>query len=182
MSVSTLSLAFEALVAALLVVMIFYAARLNHRLAGLRAQEAELRDGIARFGEATARAEASAGRLKSAGAEAERGVRAAVDRAHAVRDELAFLIERADRALRGSEPPGAARSAPAANKRGRARAPEDRPANGAGTIDGFDDAGRDPAPRETAGPTRPRREHGAAARSAAERELLRAIRAAHGDG
>jgi hypothetical protein len=181
MTASTLSLVFEALVAILLLVMIFYAARLNQRLAGLRAHEAELQDGIARFGDATARAEASAGRLKTAGAEAERSVRAAVDRAQAIRDELIFLIDRADAAMRGFERT-AAKSPPPSKTRTHVRAADERTMNG-GDAPRRNDAPRDETAHAVADAKRPRESDGAgaSARSAAERELLRAIRAAHGE-
>jgi len=180
MSASTLSLAFEALVAVLLLVMIFYAARLNQRLAGLRAHEAELQDGIARFSDATARAEASAGRLKTVGAEAERSVRAAVDRAQAVRDELIFLVDRADGTVRGAERTAPSKPAPTSKTRTHARAADDRMVNG-GDATGRTAAPRDETADSLADTMRTRDHDGASARSAAERELLRAIRAAHGD-
>lgn len=172
MSVPALSLAVEAVVSILLVVTIVYAARLNRRLTDLRGQEAELQDGIARFNEAAARAEAAATRLKSVGAEAERAVRAALDRAQAVRDELMFLADRGDAAARGMAN-AAKPSEPRVKERLRGSASVDRPPD-------VVDSGKKPRAERQLGARVPDDAVGGALRSAAERELLKAIRAAHG--
>ena len=91
-----MSLMLEALVAALLVATIIYAAILNRKLGRLRADRAALEAQIARFVECTLRAEASIKQLKATSDEAGRSLQQPIDRAMAVRDELVFMIERGD--------------------------------------------------------------------------------------
>ncbi|MFQ5618931.1 MAG: DUF6468 domain-containing protein [Rhodospirillales bacterium] len=84
------SLALDVLVAVLLVITIGYAMVLNRRLGRLRRDKSELEKLAATFGQATARAEESIGTLKkTADALKER-----IDNAQALRDDLAFLIDR----------------------------------------------------------------------------------------
>lgn len=139
-----ISLALDILVAFLLIITIGYAMVLNRRLGGLRRDKAELERMAKGFGEATTRAEASIGKLKSAAD----GLKEQMQKAQALRDDLTFLVERggvaADRLEAG------VRSA-----RGKA---------GPGVE-------TRPAPRDEA--------PAADTRSEAERELLRALRAAH---
>jgi len=181
MSASALSLVFEGIVSILLVVMIVYASRLNGRLADLRAQEGELQAGIARFDEAAARAEAAAARLKAVGGEAERTVRTAFDRAQAMRDELMFLVERGDQASRRLPTAGASPDAKYDSESRQRVGRESRP--------GSNDKAAQARNRKAASAATPARAPAApddgeidtaGLRSAAERELLRAIRAAHG--
>ena len=91
---TTVSLLFDTLVAVLMAAMIFYSIRLNRRISALRDQESALSEMIDQFGQAAARAEASAAHLKSVGTEAERSLRAAVEKAQALRDDLVFMIDR----------------------------------------------------------------------------------------
>lgn len=91
-----ISLMLEALVAALLVATIVYAAILNRKLGRLRADRAEMEQQIARFVECTQRAETSIKHLKAVTDEASRSLQQPIDRAMAVRDELVFMIERGD--------------------------------------------------------------------------------------
>ena len=91
-----ISLMLEALVAALLIATIVYAAILNRKLGRLRADRAEMEQQIARFVECTQRAETSIRHLKAVADEASRSLQQPIDRAMAVRDELVFMIERGD--------------------------------------------------------------------------------------
>lgn len=91
-----LSLAIEAIGAVLLAVVIFYAVRLNRLLATLKADKAELESLVATFSQSTSRAEANVARLKSNAAETAQALQGSVGKAEALRDELAFMIERAN--------------------------------------------------------------------------------------
>jgi hypothetical protein len=166
------SLAIEGIVSVLLVAVIVYASRLNRRLADLRGQGAELQEGIARFDEAAARAEAAAARLKAVGAEAERSVRAALDRAQAVRDELMFLADRGAASARAASA-SAKTPEPGSRGRGRRERAASPAADGAGAAMGE-------RPERQSGGGGTRAAEAGTPRSAAERELLKAIRAAHG--
>ena len=84
------SLVLDILVAGLLVVTISYAVVLNRRLRTMRQDKAELEKLAASFGAATTRAEDSIGRLKSTADD----LRERIDKAQALRDDLAFLIDR----------------------------------------------------------------------------------------
>ncbi len=113
------SLALDVLVAVLLVITIGYAMVLNRRLGRLRRDKSELEKLAATFGKATARAEENIGRLKkTADALKER-----IDNAQALRDDLAFLIDRggsvADRleeTVRAARKEGAFRPRPGLKK------------------------------------------------------------------
>ena len=118
------SLALDVLVAVLLVITIGYAMVLNRRLGRLRRDKSELEKLAATFGRATARAEESIGKLKkTADALKER-----IDNAQALRDDLAFLIDRggsaADRleeTVRDARKEGASRPRPGLKKPAAAR-------------------------------------------------------------
>ena len=97
MNLAAFTLLFEAGLAVLLVVTIVYAVKLNLRISGLRERDSELRETIGRFNEASSQAEDSAVALKSAGVDAERQLRATIERGQSVRDELAFMIEHGDK-------------------------------------------------------------------------------------
>ncbi len=113
------SLALDVLVAVLLVITIGYAMVLNRRLGNLRRDKAELERLATTFGKATARAEESIGKLKKT-ADA---LRERIDNAQALRDDLAFLIDRggsaADRleeTVRAARKEGGSRPRPALKK------------------------------------------------------------------
>ncbi|MBO42964.1 MAG: hypothetical protein CMM28_04500 [Rhodospirillaceae bacterium] len=91
-----ISLLFELLVAGMLAVMIYYAWRLNEKLSNLQNDKAELERLLANFGESTERAEASVQRLKGNAAETVQVLEDKVVKAVTLRDELAFMIERAN--------------------------------------------------------------------------------------
>ena len=84
------SLVLDILVAVLLVITIGYAMALNRRLGSLRRGKEEMENLAASFGEATARAEGSIGKLKNT---ADR-LHESIEKAQALRDDLAFLIDR----------------------------------------------------------------------------------------
>jgi len=96
MMIADISLLFDAALAALLAVMIFYAVRLNKRIAMLRDGEGEMQQMIARFSESSLVAQESARQLKAAGTEAEFGVKAAVAKGMAVRNDLEMLLDQAE--------------------------------------------------------------------------------------
>lgn len=171
-----MSLMLDALVAALLVATIVYAAILNRKLGRLRADRAELEAQIARFVECTHRAEASIKHLKAVTDEAGRSLQQPIDRAMAVRDELVFMIERGDSlseklsgrisAARDSRPDDASAAAmPRRERAPRQAAPAQDRAQAA------------PAQDRMAGPA-PEEDEDMAGRSKAERDLLRALREA----
>ena len=88
------SLILDIVVAVLLVATIAYAFLLNRRLAGLRRDKRELESLAATFGQATIRAEESIAKLKFTVST----LNDRVDRAEALRDDLAFLVDRGSRA------------------------------------------------------------------------------------
>tara|TARA_R110000787_G_scaffold161985_1_gene275360 strand:- start:95 stop:667 length:573 start_codon:yes stop_codon:yes gene_type:complete len=97
MMVPVLSMLFDVVLACLLAVMIFYAVRLNTRILSLKERESELQDMILQFNHSSSAAHASASTLKSAGTEAEFGVKAAVAKAMALRNDLATMIDEGNR-------------------------------------------------------------------------------------
>lgn len=151
------TLVMDTILVVLLATTIGYAVVLNRKLTGLRRHRTELQQLAATFTQATQKAEASIGRITT-GTE---GLRERLGKAQELRDDLAFLIERANSAADRLE--GAIRAArpkpveaPAAPM---ARVPRER-----------DDRERDrDEDRDTIG---------IEPRSDAERELLKVFRAA----
>src|SRR5262245_7695274 len=80
----------------LLIPTIAYAVILNRRLAALRRSREELSKVVNSFNEATMRAEAGIPKLKKATTEASHALKERVDKAQTLRDDLAFMIERAE--------------------------------------------------------------------------------------
>lgn len=80
----------------LLVPTIVYAVILNRRLSALRNSRDELAKVVGSFNEATMRAEAGIPKLKKATLDANNALQERVEKAHALRDDLAFMIERAE--------------------------------------------------------------------------------------
>jgi hypothetical protein len=80
----------------LLVPTIIYAVILNRRLSALRRSREELSKVVNSFNEATMRAEAGIPKLKKATTEANHTLKDRVDKAQTLRDDLAFMIERAE--------------------------------------------------------------------------------------
>ncbi len=92
----TLELALDFVVAALLAAMIGYSIVLNRRLGALRTGREDLARMIQDFGAATERAEASIARLKQHSGRKQSDLEERIDGARAIREELAFLIDRAE--------------------------------------------------------------------------------------
>ena len=86
----------ELLGATLLVVMIVYAVRLNRRLSTLQEDKAEFERLLVSFTESTTRAETSVARLKVSATDTAQSLQEIVTRAQALRDDLGFMVERAD--------------------------------------------------------------------------------------
>ncbi len=86
----TFSLILDIVIAVLLIVTIAYAVGLNRKLALLRRDKAELEKMASNFGEATLRAGESISQLRSTADELQERIGSAV----ALRDDLAFLIDR----------------------------------------------------------------------------------------
>jgi len=150
MTDATIALIGDLLVAPLLAAVIYYAMRLHRRLELLRAEQKQLNELLGQFASAAERADQATAKLKSTGVDTDKSVRALIARAESMRDELAFLIDRADHA--SAKIGEVARPAVApAPKRPLPEPPEDD---------------SEPAPL--------------AVRSDAERDLIHAIRRAHG--
>jgi hypothetical protein len=117
----------DMIVAVLLAATIGYAVMLNRRLSALRKNRDDLAKLILNFNDATVRAEQSIPKLRKAAEEAGTSLQERVEKAQALRDDLAFMIERADtmanrlengvRSARSEARPAAA--APAAAPRAR---------------------------------------------------------------
>ena len=91
-----LTLVLEIVGAALLVVMIVYAVRLNRRLSTLQEDKAEFERLLMSFTDSTSRAETSVARLKASATDTAQSLQENVTRAQALRDDLAFMVDRAD--------------------------------------------------------------------------------------
>lgn len=91
-----LSLILDVVVAVLLAATIIYAALLNRRLQGLRANKAEFEAMVTEFNEATRRTEGAIQALRLAADQTAKALSVQVERGQALRDELAFLTNRAD--------------------------------------------------------------------------------------
>jgi len=90
------SMLLDVVVVALLVPTIVYAVILNRKLEGLRRNRDELAKMISAFQDATVRAEAGIPKMKGAVEEVGSTLKDAMDRAQTLRDDLAFMSERAD--------------------------------------------------------------------------------------
>ena len=91
-----LSLFLEVIGATLLGVMIVYAIRLNRRLSTLQEDKAEFERLLLSFTDSTSRAETSVARLKASAIDTAHSLQESVTRAQALRDDLAFMVDRAD--------------------------------------------------------------------------------------
>jgi hypothetical protein len=111
------SLVSDAVVAVLLIVTIAYAIRLNNRLANLRADRDRLIEMIAGLQQATTAAEEAVRGLKLSAAETGQDLQAALDRADAMRKDLAFLLERGELTASRLEAAGKPRAAEPAPQR-----------------------------------------------------------------
>ena len=91
-----LTLVLEIVGAALLVVMIVYAVRLNRRLSTLQEDKAEFERLLISFTDSTSRAESSVARLKASATDTAQSLQNSVTQAQALRDDLSFMVDRAD--------------------------------------------------------------------------------------
>lgn len=91
-----MGLVVDVLGAVLMAAVIFYVIRLNANLKTLKAGKAELEALISAFTESTNRAEASVLRLKASATETATALQANVTKAQELRDDLAFMTDRAD--------------------------------------------------------------------------------------
>ena len=92
----TLETILNLVVIVLLVPTIVYAVILNRRLTALRTSRDELAKVVGSFNDATLRAEAGIPKLKKATTEANLALKDRVEKAQTLRDDLAFMIERAE--------------------------------------------------------------------------------------
>ena len=93
---SGVSIFIDLTIVTLLIVTIAFAAVLNRRLAAWRQDRAEFERVIAQFNQAAARAEAGVERLKIASEQTGKTLQQAVTKGQSLRDDLAYLIERAE--------------------------------------------------------------------------------------
>ncbi|MBR9973209.1 DUF6468 domain-containing protein [Magnetospirillum sulfuroxidans] len=170
----------DLLVSVLLVATIGYAVMLNQRLTQLRRNRDDLAKIIVSFNEATVRAESSIPKLRKAADDAGQSLQDRVEKAQSLRDDLAFMIERADTMANRLE--NAVRSARTEVKGGPAPAPPPAPraqtggaasaTSGPASGGGF---GHSSARAATMAAAAAASEQDADERSEAERELLRAL-------
>ncbi len=116
----TISTILDVVVILLLLPTIVYAVVLNRKLSALRKSREELSKVVNSFNEATMRAEAGIPKLKKATTEANHTLKDRVEKAQTLRDDLAFMIERAEElaarlegAVRAARSEGGAASQPA---------------------------------------------------------------------
>ena len=93
---SGVSIFIDLTIVTLLIVTIAFAAVLNRRLAAWRQDRAEFERVIAQFNQAAARAEGGVERLKVASEQTGKTLQQAVSKGQSLRDDLAYLIERAE--------------------------------------------------------------------------------------
>lgn len=165
----------DIVVSVLLVATIGYAWMLNKRLSSLRKNRDDLAKTIAAFNEATVRAESSIPKLRKAAEESGQTLQERVEKAQSLRDDLAFMIERADTMANRLE--NAVRSARTDGKAGEGRAAAQASSAQIGTAS----TPTMPPPRMAGNRAAAIAAAAAAAdsdgddRSEAERELLRAL-------
>tara|TARA_E500000318_G_scaffold80233_1_gene75357 strand:- start:15291 stop:15842 length:552 start_codon:yes stop_codon:yes gene_type:complete len=180
MSETFLPLILDGLLVVLLLATIVYAMILNRKLNRLRGNHDEMEVFVDKLNVACARAEAATAGLRNAGENGKAVFRESASKAEALRDELAFLVERADivagRLATASEGtkvvPAETKAQNAAAKPESARKPASkRPAPAARRGQ---DVGR-AQESARAGRTAPT-DDAASPRSEAEEELLKALR------
>jgi len=91
-----ISILFELLLVGMLAMMIFYAWRLNEKLSDLRNDKFELEKLLTTFATSTERAEDSIVRLKTKASETVEVLEEKVVNAVTLRDELSFMVDRAN--------------------------------------------------------------------------------------
>jgi hypothetical protein len=127
----------DILVAGLLLATIAFAWRLERRISLLRSEKAQFAQLMADFTQATARAEAGVRALEAAAADAGRGLEGLVARAHGLREDLVYMIERAEPIADRLSPVARAEApvAPAARPAARPEPATARPARAAASTD-----------------------------------------------
>jgi hypothetical protein len=163
----SLSLGLDIILVVLLLVTIIYALVLSRRLSVLRSSKTDLEDFIKRMNEASARAEASLTGLKQTAGATKAELDQPLAKAQSLRDELMFLIDRADAAgerlanasSTGATSGGASAATGAAGRKAPRAATQPNPNAGGG---GMRDAGSD--------------DDGDSPRSKAERDLMNALK------
>lgn len=90
-----LSLALDLAIAGLLAATVAYAWVLNRKLNALRAAKPEMEQLIARFVQATARAENGLAEIRQTAEQTSDGLRQATEQGQSIADDLVFLVERA---------------------------------------------------------------------------------------
>jgi hypothetical protein len=172
----------DVIVAILLATTITYAVMLNQKLMQLRKNRDDMAKLVSAFNEATARAEAGIPKLKRAAEEAGSILQDRVEKAQSLRDDLAFMIERADamanrlegsvRTARGEAKPTPSQPSSSSSNTGASAQPRPsmaRPAAASSPLSGL--SGLAGLANLTAGGDSDFEDE----RSEAERELLRAL-------
>lgn len=95
LNLGALALMLDLLVAGLLVATIVYAWVLNRKLSALRSAKPEMEQLIARFVQATARAENGLAEIRQTAEQTGEGLRQATEEGQSIADDLVFLVERA---------------------------------------------------------------------------------------
>lgn len=93
---SGVSMILDVVLSVLLLATIGFAWRLERRISALRNEKAQLAQLMADFSHAAGRAEAGVRALEAAAADAGRGLEGLVSRAHGLREDLVYMIERAE--------------------------------------------------------------------------------------
>lgn len=86
----------EGILAILLLAFLYYAVMLHRRLGSMRDSKGELEKLINTFADATGRADKSIQGFKATAEQSGRSLQETIDRAQSLRDDLAFLIEKAE--------------------------------------------------------------------------------------
>lgn len=168
------SLALDILLVILLLATIIYAMILSRRLSMFRANKGELETFLDRMNGAIAKAEASLQGMRATAQQTQATIGEPLQRAQALRDELVFLIQRADSvAEKLASGSGASSSAASSASSARAEAPAPRRKKATSGGDTFQDS---PAPRRPVPVEEDLIADPAEARSKAERDLIRALR------
>ncbi|UUX50482.1 DUF6468 domain-containing protein [Nisaea acidiphila] len=179
MTETILPLALDGLLVVLLLATIVYAMILNRKLNRLRGNHEEMDTFVDKLNVACARAEAATAGLRSAGENGKSVFRDAASKAEALRDELAFLVERADivagRLANASEGTTVVQPQASSQAGVRSEAPRKQPAKRqqAAAVRRGADQGRAPAPGGGDAAPEPA---ASSPRSEAEEELLKALR------
>ncbi len=170
----------DLIVTVLLITTIGYAIMLNQRLTQLRKNRDDFAKIVQSFNDSTLRAESSIPKLRKAAEDAGMALQERVEKAHSLRDDLAFMIERADtmaNRLENSVRTARAEVRPAASAPGGAAvaavpggALASRPPPASFSLSGT-------GSRSPASPSSLDGGGGDDDRSEAERELLRALQA-----